>query len=598
MEKEKIGGSFLIEETSFKNIFIVEEFDTTAKQMLEATREFIEKEIYPNIRELENHNYDLVESIMKKAGAMGLLGLNIPEEYGGFGMGFNLSMLICGEMSCHSGSVATAYGAHTGIGTYPILYYGSEEVKKHFLPKIASGEWISCYNLTEPNAGSDANAGQTIAVLDNDKKNYEITGQKIWISNAGFSEVFILFARIQDDKNITGFVLEKSKSNGITLGEEEKKLGLNSSSTRQVFYDKTKIPVHQLLGERNGGFKIAMNALNVGRIKLCAATTAAAEQVLNISIDYAAQRKQFKNAIINYGAIKEKLAHMATKIYCSNAALYRAGNDIENKISELQKKGTNKTEAKLNALLSYAIECAIMKVHGSEVIKFVSDEAVQIHGGMGYSADTLIEPAYRDARISRIYEGTNEINRMLIVEMMLKKAVKKELKIFKKMKEVQKELPLIFLGIHKNIPESKLKTLKQAVCNLKKLSLLTLGIAVSKYKAKLVKEQELLMRVADLLIETYISESALLKTEKLIEKHGLNQCEIQIKMTQNYIQNAISIANHSAKEVIMSTTKGLKNKFLVSIATKMTKPLMCDMKEIRRSISEKLQEDGKYNFSV
>ncbi|MAQ31283.1 MAG: acyl-CoA dehydrogenase [Flavobacteriales bacterium] len=598
MEKEKIGGSFLIEETNFNNIFIVEEFDDTAKQMLEATREFTEKEIYPNIRELENHNYDLVESIMKKAGAMGLLGLNIPEEYGGFGMGFNLSMLICGEMSCHSGSVATAYGAHTGIGTYPILYYGSEEVKKHFLPKIASGEWISCYNLTEPNAGSDANAGQTIAVLDTDKKNYNITGQKIWISNAGFSEVFILFARIQDDKNITGFVLEKSKSNGITLGEEEKKLGLNSSSTRQVFYEKTKIPVHQLLGERNGGFKIAMNALNVGRIKLCAATTAAAEQVLNISIDYAAQRKQFKNAIINYGAIKEKLAHMATKIYCSNAALYRAGHDIENKITELQKKGTNKTEAKLNALLSYAIECAIMKVHGSEVIKFVSDEAVQIHGGMGYSADTLIEPAYRDARISRIYEGTNEINRMLIVEMMLKKAVKKELNIFKKMKEVQKELPLIFAGIHKNIPGSKLKTLKQAVCNLKKLSLLILGIAVSKYKAKLVKEQELLMRVADLLIETYISESALLKTEKLIEKNGINQCQIQIKMTQNYIQNAISIANHSAKEVIMSTTKGLKNKFLVSIATKMTKPLMCDMKEIRRSIAEKLQEDGKYNFSI
>ena len=270
----------------------------------EASRAWVKRDVSPIIEEYAQKT-KFPNQIISGLAEIGAFGPYIPEEYGGFGMGFNLSMLICGEMSCHSGSVATAYGAHTGIGTYPILYYGSEEVKKHFLPKIASGEWISCYNLTEPNAGSDANAGQTIAVLDNDKKNYEITGQKIWISNAGFSEVFILFARIQDDKNITGFVLEKSKSNGITLGEEEKKLGLNSSSTRQVFYDKTKIPAHQLLGERNGGFKIAMNALNVGRIKLCAATTAAAEQVLNISIDYAAQRKQFKNAIINYGAIKE-----------------------------------------------------------------------------------------------------------------------------------------------------------------------------------------------------------------------------------------------------------------------------------------------------
>ena len=598
MKQEQIGGSFLIEETNFNNIFITDDFDATAKQMLSATREFVEKEIYPNIKEFENHNYQLVEEIMRKAGELGLLGLNIPEEYGGFGMGFNLSMLICGEMSAYSGSIATAYGAHTGIGTYPILYYGSDEIKRKFLPKIATGEWISCYNLTEPNAGSDANAGTTKAVLSQDKQHYEITGQKIWISNAGFSEVFILFARIEDDKNITGFVLEKSNTNGITLGDEEKKLGLHSSSTRQVFYDKTLIPVNHILGKRNGGFKIAMNALNVGRIKLCAATTAAAEKVLNISIEYAHQRKQFKNAIINYGAIKEKLAHMATKIYCSNAALYRAGDDIENKIKQLINKGIDKTDAKLKALLSYAIECAIMKVNGSEVIKFVSDEAIQIHGGMGYSADTLVEPAYRDARISRIYEGTNEINRMLIVEMMLKKAIKKDLNIFQAIKTIQRELPLIMIGIDTNTPKSKLKLEKNAVCKLKKLSLLMLGVAVSKYKAKLVKEQELLMRIADLLIETYITESAVLKTEKLISKNGFKNCETEINMIRNCLQTSLNIARNSAEEVIMATSNGLKQKFLISISKKLTYPLQINIKETRRQISERLQKDRKYNFSI
>tara|TARA_B100001250_G_scaffold329779_1_gene294525 strand:+ start:770 stop:2566 length:1797 start_codon:yes stop_codon:yes gene_type:complete len=598
MKEENIGGSFLIKETNFNDIFITEDFDETAKAMLYATREFVEKEIYPNIREFENHNYQLVEEIMKKAGELGLLGLNIPEEYGGFGMGFNLSMLICGEISSYSGSIATAYGAHTGIGTYPILYYGSEEIKQKFLPKIASGEWLSCYNLTEPNAGSDANAGTTKAILSEDKKYYEITGQKIWISNAGFSEVFIVFARIEDDKNITGFVIEKSNTTGITLGDEEKKLGLHSSSTRQVFYDKTLVPVDHMLGERNGGFKIAMNALNVGRIKLCAATTSAAEKVLNISIEYAAQRKQFRNTIINYGAIKEKLANMATKIYCSNAALYRSGNDIENKINQLVKQGIEKTDAKLKSLLSYAIECAIMKVNGSEVIKFVSDEAIQIHGGMGYSADTLIEPAYRDARISRIYEGTNEINRMLIVEMMLKKAIKKELNIFNAIKKIQKELAFIMIGININTPNSELKNEKKAICKLKKLALLMLGLVASKHKEKLVEEQEILMRIADIIIETYISESSLLKTEKLIKKHGLENCRTEINMTQNGLQDSLNIARIASEEVIMSTAIGLKRKLLISISRKLTYPLEINIKQIRRSISEKLQKDGKYIFSI
>ena len=598
MNQVKNGGEFLIKESNFDEIFIIEDFDETAKQMLESTRDFIQKEVYPNLQELEKNNYSLVESIMKKAGALGLLGLNIPEKYGGFGMGFNLSMLICGEMSAYSGSVATAYGAHTGIGTYPILYYGNEEIKKKYLPKIASGEWISCYNLTEPNAGSDANAGTTIAKLSEDKKYYEITGQKIWISNAGFADVFIVFAKIDQDNNITGFVLEKSDSNGITLGDEEKKLGLNSSSTRQVFYEKTKIPTNQILGERNGGFKIAMNALNVGRIKLCAATTAAAEKVLNISISYAIQRKQFKESIINYGAIKEKLANMATKIYCSNAALYRAGNDIEKKIKELTNKGSNETDSKLNSLISYAIECAIMKVHGSEVIRDVSDEAIQIHGGMGYSAECMVEPAYRDARISRIYEGTNEINRMLIVQMIFKKAIKKELNIFKEIKKIRKKLLLNFIGFKAKNIKSELKNEKIAIINLKHLTLLLIGLCGKKYKGKLVKEQEILLRLADLVIETYVSESALLKTEKLIKIHKKENCITQIHMTQNYINNALNIAHIASKEIIMASSTGLTNKLLKSLSNKLLHPLPINIKEIRRKICENLEKNEKYSFTI
>ncbi|MED5307444.1 MAG: acyl-CoA dehydrogenase family protein [Bacteroidota bacterium] len=595
---KQIGCSFLVEETNFNNVFIVEEFDKTSLQMIEATREFVKKEIEPNVHELENKNYELVKKIMKKAGEMGLLGLNIPEEYGGFGMGFNLSMFICGEMSCDSGSIATAYGAHTGIGTYPILYYGSEDIKKEFLPKIASGEWIACYNLTEPEAGSDANSGKTIAVLSNDKKSYEITGQKIWISNAGFSEVFIVFARIENDKNITGFVLKKSESNGITLGEEEKKLGLSSSSTRQVFYDKTIVPSQQILGERNGGFKIAMNSLNVGRIKLCAATTAAAEKVLNISISYALQRKQFNTAIIDYGAIQEKFAHMATKTYASNAALYRAGNDIETKISELIKNGTEKTDAKLQSLLSYAVECAIMKVYGSEVIMYVSDQAIQIHGGMGYSADTLVEPAYRDARISRIYEGTNEINRMLIVEMTLKKAIKKELNIFKKIKEIRKRIPLTLLGINKKIVKSSLSKEKQIVVNIKDLTLLLLGLAAQKFKAKLVKEQELLLRIADLIIETYISESVLLKTEKLIKLNGKENCITQIKMLQNHLCESLNTIKQASQEIITTCSNGFEKKILFILLNKLSNSNDFKIKEIRREIALRLKKDGKYGFSI
>ena len=364
IEKTEIlkGGEFLVKETNANEVFIREEFGEEQMMMLNATEEFSKIEIKPNIMRFEEKDYALVESLMRKAGQLGLLAVSVPEKYQGLGMGFNTGMLICEEISSLTGSMATAFGAHTGIGTLPILLYGTEEQKNYYLPKISSGEWISCYNLTEPDAGSDANSGKTKAVLSSDGEHYEITGQKIWISNAGFAHVFIVFARIEDDKNITGFVFEKDKVEGLTLNPEEAKLGIRSSSTRQVFYNKVKVPKSAMLGKRGEGFKIAMNSLNVGRIKLGIAVTGASKKVINYAIGYANERKQFKTPISSFGAIQFKLAEMATKTYVADAGNYRCGQNIEDNIKRLESEGLALQDAKLQGVEEYAIECAILKV--------------------------------------------------------------------------------------------------------------------------------------------------------------------------------------------------------------------------------------------
>lgn len=595
-KKQLRGGEFLVKETAAADVFIREDFSEEQLMMFEATKDFMKAEVLPNLQKFEKGDYALVESLMKKAGEMGLLSISVPQEYGGMGMGFNTSMLICEEISSMTGSLATAFGAHTGIGTLPIQYYGNEALRQKYLPKIASGEWIACYNLTEPDAGSDANSGKTKAVLTPDGKHYEITGQKIWISNAGFADVFIVFARIENDKNLTAFVFHKDEVTGLTLNEEEHKMGLKSSSTRQVFYDKVKVPVENILGERDGGFKIAVNVLNAGRIKLGAAVVGAAFKVIGFAVQYANERKQFGKTIGTFGAIQQKLAEMATEAYVADAALYRAGQDIEDNQKRLKDAGKSDAEAKLKGIEEYAVECAIIKVLGSEAMAYIADEGVQIYGGMGYSADAPMEAAYRDARISRIYEGTNEINRMLTVDMLLRKAMKGQLDLIgPAMKVAQELMEIPDFGAEED--ESYLAKEKKALSNLKKATLMVAGAAVQKYQTKLADEQEVLMSLADMAIQVYALESAILKTEKLASSLGEEACSERYAMTVNYMHKAAEICNKAGKEAIYSFAEGDEQRMMLLGLKRFTKLDPVNLKEIRRKIAGKLLAENKYPFA-
>ena len=596
IEEDKIikGGEFLVKETKAEDVFIREEFGEEQMMMLSATVEFSEKEVKPHLMRFENKEYSLVEELMRKAGNLGLLAINVPEKYQGLGMGFNTGMLICEEISSLSGSIATAFGAHTGIGTLPILLYGNEEQKMYYLPKISSGEWMACYNLTEPDAGSDANSGKTKAVLTEDEKHYEITGQKIWISNAGFAHVFIVFARIENDKNITAFVFEKDKVEGLTLNPEEHKLGIRSSSTRQVFYNKVKVPTSAMLGKREEGFKIAMNALNVGRIKLGVAVTGASKRIINYAINYSNERKQFKTSISSFGAIQHKIAEMATKIYVADAANYRSGQNIENHIKRLEESGIDSQKAKLLGVQEYSIECAILKVFCSEVVQYVSDEAVQIYGGMGFSAESEVEAAYRDARISRIYEGTNEINRLLIVKMILKKGTNGEIDLMSSIKRVAKEL--LTLPTFENTSKGLFTEEKKVLNNLKKAVLLVAGSVSEKLGNKIATEQEVMMNIADMIIETYVLESALLKTEKLVMKNGEKNTAEQIAMCINFQHQSVEKISKNGKEALYAISEGDEQKILLLGLKRFTKINASNLKENRRLIAKKLIETNKYCF--
>lgn len=586
------GGEFLITDTKPEDTFIPEEFTEEQMMMANATEDFVDREVWPNKQRFEAHDYDLTFSLMKQLGEMGLLGISVPEQYGGLGMGFNTSMLIADRISGATGSLSTAFGAHTGIGTMPILLYGTEEQKQKYLHGLASGEKIGCYCLTEPGAGSDANSGRTKAELTEDGKHYKINGQKMWISNAGYADVFIVFARIEDDKNITGFIVEKGTT-GLTLGEEERKMGINASSTRQVFFNDVTIPADNLLGERNGGFKIAMNSLNYGRIKLAVATLDANRRSLNESIKYANERKQFGVNIGRFGAIKHKIGEMAAKHYASESATYRFGQLIEDNIARLEADGMSPQEAKLKGVEEYAIECALLKVYGSESNSEIIDEAVQIFGGMGYSAESAVESAYRDCRITRIYEGTNEINRMLSIGMLLKKAMKGEMDLMTPAMAVANDLMAI-PSFDTPDYSAHLAQEVEMVGKMKKAVLMVAGKAVETLGMDLEKHQEILMQVSDMLTAVLTAESVVLRTLKIAGQEGE---EIKTKMAQLHVHNAVEHLGKAAREAIYAFAEGDDQRLLMMGIKRFTKyNTPVNPMRLRRDIAVKLLEENKYVF--
>ena len=596
MEEITRGGQFIVKETKCENVFTPEDFSEEQIMMRDSVKEFVDKEIWPNKNRFEAKDYAFTEAMMRKAGEMGFLGVAVPEAYGGLGMGFVDTCLVCDYISGATGSFSTAFGAHTGIGTMPITLYGTEEQKLKYVPKLASGEWFGAYCLTEPGAGSDANSGKTKAVLSEDGKYYSITGQKMWISNAGFCSVFIVFARIGDDKNITGFIVENVKDNGISMNEEEHKLGIRASSTRQVFFNETKVPVENMLSERGNGFKIAMNSLNVGRIKLAAACIDAQRRVISVGVKYANDRVQFNTPISQFGAIRYKLAEMATSCYADESATYRAAHDIENRIKAREAEGTSHQEAELKGVEEFAIECSILKVAVSEDVQNCADEGIQILGGMGFSEDTPMESAWRDARIARIYEGTNEINRMLSVGMLIKKAMKGHVDLLGPASAVGAEL----LGIPSfETPDySELfAEEKEMLVKLKKSFLMVAGAAVQKYGMDLDAHQQLLMAAADMLIEIYMAESTILRTEKMAKKDGEAKANVQIAMAKLYLYKAVDVVNLKGKESIISFAEGDEQRMMLMGLRRFTKYTnMPNIVGLREIITSKLVAENEYCF--
>lgn len=590
------GGQFLVKETACDDVFTPEDFSEEQKMMKDSVIEFVDREIWPHKERFEKKDYALTEEVMRKAGELGLLGIAVPEAYGGLGMGFVTTMLVCDYISGATGSIATAFGAHTGIGTMPITLYGTEEQRQKYVPKLASGEWFGAYCLTEPGAGSDANSGKTKAVLSEDGTHYKISGQKMWISNAGFCNVFIVFARIEDDKNITGFIIENDPENGISLGEEEQKLGIHSSSTRQVFFNETVVPVENMLSERGNGFKIAMNALNVGRIKLAAACLDAQRRVITEAVKYANERIQFKTPIAKFGAIKSKIAEMATATYVGESACYRAAKNIEDRIAIRMSEGNTHQEAELKGVEEYAIECSILKVAVSEDIQNCSDEGIQIFGGMGFSADTPMEAAWRDARISRIYEGTNEINRMLAVGMLVKKAMKGHVDLLGPATAVGEELTSIPSFDTPDYSEV-LSEEKAIIAKLKKVFLMVAGSAVQKFGPQLEEHQQLLMAAADILIEIYMAESAVLRAEKNAKRYGEDAQKEQIAMAQLNLYHAVDNIIIKAKEGISSFSEGDEQRMMLMGLKRFTKyQNQPNIVGLRNSIAEKVTAENSYPF--
>ncbi len=586
------GGEFLIKETPASHIFIPEEWTEEQQMIAEMCRDFLKEYVFPKLEEIDRQEEGLMLSLLDKAGELGLMGISVPEKYNGIGKDFVTAMLTT-EIMGAGHSFAVALAAHTGIGTLPILYYGTEAQKKKYVSKLATGEWKGCYCLTEPDSGSDAQSAKTKATLSEDGTYYLLNGQKMWITNGGFADVFTVFAKIGEDKNLSAFIVEKNFE-GISLNPEEKKMGIKGSSTRQVFFNDCKVPVENLLSTRENGFKIAVNSLNIGRIKLGGSAVGAAKAVINHAVSYAREREQFGRPIADYGAIKYKLAEQAIRTFASESATYRASRNIEEATQAWIDDGMEEIQARLKGIEQFAIEAAIIKVHASETLDYVVDEGVQIYGGMGYSAEAPMDRAYRDSRINRIFEGTNEINRMLTIDMMLKRAMKGEPDLLKAAKKIAGELTSIpDVGASEETGFAKDHAY---IRNFKKAILMTAGAAVQKLLQNLSKEQEIIMCLADMLIETYVAESMLLRVEKL---HSIRQdelTELKTEMARTYIYDAAERIHRAGRNAINAFAEGDDHRMMLMGLKRFTKVADRNTIASRRKIAEKMIAENSYAY--
>lgn len=591
LSKIKKGGEFLIQDSLPSEIFTPEDFSEEHHMIAKLTTDFVEQEVMPKIEAIDHQEEGLMASLMKKAGEQGLLMVSIPEEYGGMENDKSTTIIIAENVG-KGASFAVSHGAHTGIGTLPILYFGTEEQKQTYLPKLSSGEYLGAYCLTEAGSGSDAMGAKTKAVKSDNGKSWILNGEKMWITNAGFADVFIVFAKV-DGEHFTGFIVERNDP-GVSLGAEEKKMGIKGSSTRVVKLDNCVIPIDRLLGEIGKGHKIAFNILNVGRFKLGASCIGASKYVVTEAIKYANERKQFGQPISSFGAIQYKLSEMAIRTYAGDSMLYRTAGLLDESCAG--KKATSAEGAKevLKGIEEYAVEHSILKVAGSEILDYVVDEGVQTLGGYGFSAEYPMDRPYRDSRINRIFEGTNEINRLLIPGMLLKRAMKGEINLMGPAMKIQTEL-MEFSGFDDETGEL-FELEKRAIINAKKVFLMTAGMGVQKYMDKIENEQEILMNVADIIIEIYAMESMLLRTEKRIEKEGREHCEHLVDAVSVYVNDAVDRISSHGKNAIASMSEGDELKMLLSGLKRFTRWTPINTRDARRRIAKRLIDAGKYTM--
>lgn len=590
--KNLTGGDFLVKKASAADIFIPEEFNEEQKMISQTCEDFLEAEVFPMLDRIDKQELGLMPKLLEKAGELGLLAISIPEEYEGFGQSF-LTAMRANETLGAGYSFTVAYSAHVGIGTMPIVYYGNEYQKKKYLPKLATGEWIAAYCLTEPNAGSDANSGRMRATLSDDGKHYILNGQKMWITNGGFADVLTVFAKIDNDRVLSAFIVESHYS-GISMNPEENKMGIKGSSTRQIFFNDVKVPVENLLGNRGEGFRIALNILHMGRIKLGGIVLGAAKRAINQSVAYADERKQFGVLLNSFGAIKYKLAEQVIRTFTNESAVYRASKNIEEAAALNREAGMEKGKAEIEAMGKFSVECALLKVYGSEALDYVVDEAVQIYGGMGYSAEAPVDRAYRDSRINRIFEGTNEINRLLAADSAIKKGQKGEIDLLPRGKEVFESLDT--LKKHKGGFADYFEEKHYYIDNFKKLALLTIHVFAERFRKNLVYEQEIMMNVADMMMQTYAAESTALRVEKLQQSYDEKHISIYKDILDVFVHDVAARIGKSARDAMASIEEDEALTRLLKAVEFFSAVAPVNVKDARRRIAERLIYDNRYTF--